>query len=90
MIDYIDANPNTEGFPKDKKVVYELYWSKSQVRARSHPHVTNVMSYMNNLWHASPESEICFDQNISYADRLRIRKAGDALFHLVLMQMGDH
>ena len=82
VIDYIDANPNTEGFPKDKKVVYELYWSKSQVRARSHPHVTNVMSYMNNLWHASPESEICFDQNISYADRLRIRKAGDALFSL--------
>lgn len=82
VIDYIDANPNTAGFPKDKKVVYELYWSKSQVRARSHPHVNTVMSYMNNLWHASPDSEICFDQNISYADRLRIRKAGDALFSL--------
>lgn len=82
VIDYIDVNPNTEGFPKDKKVVYELYWSKSQVRARSHPHVNTVMSYMNNLWHASPDSEICFDQNISYADRLRIRKAGDALFSL--------
>ncbi|CUM49389.1 unnamed protein product, partial [Debaryomyces fabryi] len=82
VIDYIDANPNTTGFPKDKKVVYELYWSKSQVRARSHPHVNTVMSYMNNLWHASPDSEICFDQNISYADRLRIRNAGDGLFSL--------
>ena len=49
------------------------------------------MSYMNNLWHASPESEICFDQNISYADRLRISEKQAMLFsHLVLMQMGDH
>ncbi|MDN6194683.1 MAG: DUF1479 domain-containing protein, partial [Alkalibacterium sp.] len=82
VIDYIDANPTTKGFPKDKKVVYELYWSKSQVRARSNPRLMTAMSYMNNLWHASPDSEICLDQNISYADRLRIRNAGDGLFSL--------
>lgn len=82
LLDYIGTNPNTKGFPKDKKVVYEIYWSKSQVKARSHPHMAIAMSYMNNLWHASPESEICLDQNVSYADRLRIRNPGDALFSL--------
>lgn len=80
--DYIDSNPNTKGFPKDKRVVYELYWSKSQIKARSHPNVEETMKFMNNLWVASPDTEICLDQNISYADRLRIRNAGDALFSL--------
>jgi hypothetical protein len=82
VIEYIEANPNTTGFPKDKKVVYELYWSMSQVRARSNPSLMKTLSYMNHLWHASPEAEVCFDQNISYADRLRIRHPGDALFSL--------
>lgn len=89
VIEYIEANPNTTGFPKDKKVVYELYWSMSQVRARSNPSLMKTLSYMNHLWHASPEAEVCFDQNISYADRLRIRHPGDALFPLGLMLMAD-
>jgi len=82
VIDYIDTNQNTKGFPKDKKVVYELYWSKSQVKARSNPRLMTASSYVNKIWHASPEAEICFDQNISYADRLRIRNPGDSLFSL--------
>lgn len=82
VIDYIDTNQNTKGFPKDKKVVYELYWSKSQVKARSNPRLMTASSYVNKIWHASPEAEICFDQNISYADRLRIRNLGDSLFSL--------
>lgn len=82
LVDYVDKNPNTKGFPKDKKVVYELYWSKPQIKARTHENMIKTNNFMNNLWHAAPDCEICLDQNVSYADRLRIRQAGDNLFSL--------
>lgn len=82
VIDYIGANPQTRGFPKDDKVVYELYWSKPQVKARSHPQLRDSMAFMNNLWHASPEARISLQHNVMYADRLRIRQPGDAMFAL--------
>lgn len=82
VIDYIDENPQTIGFPMNNKVVYELYWSKSQIKARGHPNMNSSMTFMNNLWHASREAEICLPQNLSYADRLRIRNPGDSLFSL--------
>lgn len=82
VLKYVEENPHTNGFPKDKKVVYELYWSKPQVKARSHPNLITTLNFMNGLWHASPEAEVCLQQNVSYADRLRIRNAGDDLFSL--------
>lgn len=82
VAEYIKTNPNTKGFPDKKPVVYELYWSKSQVKARSHPKLMKSMSFMNRLWNVSPDAKVCLDQNISYADRLRIRNAGDAFFSL--------
>lgn len=82
VIDYIEANPQTRGFPAKNKVVYELYWSKSQVKARSHPQLRRSLAFMNSLWHASPETRISLNQNIMYADRMRIRQPGDAMFSL--------
>lgn len=79
---YVETNPQTKGFPQDKKVVYELYWSPSQVKARSDPRMMKTLNFVNNLWHAEPQTEICLDQNLSYADRLRIRNAGDSMFSL--------
>lgn len=80
--EYVKANPQTKGFPQDKKVVYELYWSKSQVRARSDPRMIKTLNFVNHLWHADEKTEISLDQNLSYADRLRIRNAGDNMFSL--------
>lgn len=82
ILKYVADNPHTKAFPSDKKVVYELYWSKAQVRARSNPNLMATLSFANKLWHAQEDSEICLDQNILYADRLRIREGGDKLFAL--------
>lgn len=82
VLQYVKENPQTKGFPKDAKVVYELYWSRPQVRARAHPNMKKATRFMNNLFHADPQAEVLLDQNVSYADRLRIRQPGDAFFSL--------
>lgn len=82
VIEYIDKNPNTKGFPNDKKVVYELYWSKAQVRARSNANVRKTQLFMNQLWHADEDARISLHQNVMYADRMRIRQPGDKFFSL--------
>ena len=33
--DYVTANPHTKGFPEGDPQVFELYWSKAQLAARS-------------------------------------------------------
>ncbi|ODV85768.1 hypothetical protein CANARDRAFT_27861 [[Candida] arabinofermentans NRRL YB-2248] len=80
--EYIKNNPQTAGFPNNAKVVYELYWSKPQIKARSNPRLIKTLNFMNKLWHADDATEICLDENLSYADRLRIRNPGDRLFTL--------
>lgn len=80
--EYVKKNPNTTGFPKENPVVFELYWSKSQLKARSHSNLRAASKFANKLWHASAESEVCLDQNISYADRLSVRYPGDTQFSL--------
>lgn len=82
VLDYVAKNPTTKGFPRDSPVVYELYWSKPQIQARSHPGLMKSMNFMNHLWHADDDTLICLDKNLSYADRLRVRNAGDKLFSL--------
>lgn len=82
VIDYIENNPQTKGFPQNKKVVYELYWSKSQVRARSNANVRKTQNFMNKLWHAEENARISLDHNLMYADRMRIREPGDKVFAL--------
>lgn len=80
--EYIAQNPQTKGFPADKKVVYELYWSKAQIKARGHPNTRKSTDFVNSLWHASPETRISLANNLVYADRLRIRPPGDTSFNL--------
>ena len=80
--DYIRQNPHTKAFPQDKPVVYELYWSPSQIRARAHPRVAETLAFANSFWHASPSARVSLKENIIYADRLRIRQPGDTRFAL--------
>ncbi|CAF2815217.1 unnamed protein product [Rotaria sp. Silwood2] len=80
--DYIRQNPHTRAFPQDKPVVFELYWSPSQIRARANPRVVETLAFANSLWHASPSTLISLKENTIYADRLRIRQPGDAQFAL--------
>lgn len=71
--EYITSNPSTGGFPANDIQVYETYWSKAQVTARSHPNMLAAHRAMNGAWSAEPEDPIVLSEPLSYADRLRIR-----------------
>lgn len=69
----------------DDPQVWELYWTKGQVTARSHPNFVAVSNALNKIWHASDETAIDLSTNVTYCDRLRIRQPGDTSFAL-----GEH
>lgn len=71
--DYIKANPQTGGFPAKNIQVYEMYWSRAQLEARSHPNVLAAQRAMNLVWTADEADPVVLNQPVSYADRLRIR-----------------
>lgn len=76
------------GFPDDNPQVYELYWSKAQVAARSHPALLDASQAILSLWKQPATSDLPIDNladmttPLTYADRLRIRQPGDAKFAL--------
>ncbi|WVR03850.1 hypothetical protein IAU60_000847 [Kwoniella sp. DSM 27419] len=80
--EYIKANPQVKGFPKDDKQVFELYWSKVQLAARSHPRALAVQRALLTLFSHPPDYPISLGTPLTYADRLRIRHPGDAQFAL--------
>jgi len=59
-----------------------VYWSKAQFEARSHPNLNLATGAVNQLWHADEGTAIDFKTNVTYCDRLRIRKPGDKSFTL--------
>ncbi|WWC97020.1 hypothetical protein V866_003897 [Kwoniella sp. B9012] len=80
---YIKDNPSVKGFPKDDKQVFELYWSKTQLIARSHPRSFQVQKSLLKLFSADEgDREVSLHVPLSYADRLRIRHPGDSQFSL--------
>ena len=69
--------------------MYEIYWSKSQMRARTHPNMHAVMKALLGLWHSLPEEDaesakiaeesgLNLTQPLMYVDRLRMRPPGDS------------
>lgn len=80
---YIGNHSNElQGFPVNNPQVWEVYWSKSQVAARSHPNFNTAALALNKIWHADENTVIDLDKNLAYCDRLRIRKAQDHSFAL--------
>lgn len=81
---YISENkPKVRAFPADDPAVYELYWSPSQVAARAHPNIIATQKFLQSLWHTTePATPLSLQHPITYADRLRIRRPGDAKFAL--------
>lgn len=71
--DYVKANPSTRGFPAGDIQVYELYWSKAQLEARSHENMLLVQSALNRVWKKTPEDKVVLTESASYCDRLRMR-----------------
>ncbi|KAG9929329.1 DUF1479-domain-containing protein, partial [Aureobasidium melanogenum] len=77
--EYIKANPQTKSFSQQ---VFELYWSKSQIRARGHPNLLKAQQFLLSFWHSKDPNALFSDTPISYCDRLRMREPGDAKFAL--------
>ncbi|OQE32550.1 hypothetical protein PENFLA_c001G05318 [Penicillium flavigenum] len=80
---YFDGH-SFKGFPSDaeKKVIYESYWSPSQVKARSHPNMLAAQSWMNQLYRADADQKIDLSVPLTYCDRVQIRPPGDKHFGL--------
>ncbi|KAJ6566776.1 hypothetical protein B0H19DRAFT_1352465 [Mycena capillaripes] len=88
--EYVAANPgqphmlcvsSCAGFPADNIQVFELYNTRSQMRARTHPNILETQRALLSLWH-DRSGEVRLDTPTSYFDRLRIRFPGDAKFTL--------
>ncbi|KAJ5090623.1 hypothetical protein N7532_009307 [Penicillium argentinense] len=83
MRQYVAAHP-FKGYPSDteNKVIYESYWSPSQVKARSHPNMLATQSWMNQLYSADADQKVDLSVPLSYCDRVQIRPPGDQTFAL--------
>ncbi|KAG1788641.1 DUF1479-domain-containing protein [Suillus plorans] len=77
--EYITANP-VKGFPANDIQVYELYNSKAQIAARTHPAILRTQQELLQFWHDPSNKHVGFSTPISYFDRLRIRTPGDSSF----------
>ncbi|KAG2188253.1 hypothetical protein INT44_001006 [Umbelopsis vinacea] len=82
VLDYIAKHPGIDGFPAKNPQIWELYWTKGQAKARSHPNFLTVSTALNQIWHASDEAAIDLSTNVTYCDRLRLRESGDKSFNL--------
>ena len=56
-------------------------WTKSQVRARSHPNILSATVWLNKLYHVKNGDQektdgVDLDTPLTYADRFRIRRPG--------------
>ena len=79
----IAANLILIAFPPNDPQVFELYWSSSQVKARSHLNLLATQRMLMETWHSKdPAAAISTSHPVSYADRVRIRQPGDAGFAL--------
>lgn len=79
---YIAANPHTKAFPPRDPQVWEVYWSRAQVRARGHADFLRTQRFLMGFWSAGEEALVSTAHPISYADRLRLRMPGDTQFAL--------
>src|SRR5271168_444601 len=64
------------GWPSETPFVLGLYWSPTQLAARSHPHQLRLQRELNSWWHDSPTNPTTSADPLSYADAVRIRPPG--------------
>ncbi|KAH9481804.1 Tubulin beta-2 chain [Psilocybe cubensis] len=80
--EFVTVNSTVEGLPEGDKQFFQLYWTKPQVQARSHPNVLAATVWLNNLYTVSSQERastlegVDLSVPLTYADRFRIRKPG--------------
>ncbi|KAK4496205.1 hypothetical protein PRZ48_012185 [Zasmidium cellare] len=81
--DYTLRHRAVGGRPLSNPTFWLLYWTRPQVQARSHPEILRAMNSVMKLWHVEDDSlPIDMDSQVHYADRFRIRRAGDKEYSL--------
>lgn len=78
LVDFCKEHPETAGytFPNPASW-YNVFWSKPQVEARSHPNMQKLMNLMSKQFYVKdPNTLIDLDTQIVYGDRIRIREPG--------------
>ncbi len=65
-----------------KPQIFGIYWSKPQMQARQAPELAATREWLNRLWHWPTESGITANHECVYADRVRMREAGDSTIGL--------
>lgn len=82
LLQFVDANPNAPGWPKEEKQLFEIYWAKPQVEARAHPNMLATCKKLNQMYQAKSSNtekvpkEVDLSTPLTYADRWRNRKTG--------------
>ncbi len=78
---YLAANKDkVSGWPKETPFILRMYFSPTQVAARSHPNMLKLSRELNSWWrHESDESVY---EPLSYADGIRIRPPGQPFYGL--------
>ena len=64
--------------------MYEIYWSKPQMRARQHTNMYTVQKALLRLWTKDKDNDMDVDleKPVMYIDRLRIRPPGGWIIHM--------
>lgn len=80
---YFDAEKDPEldkyfsSLQAGKPQIFGIYWSQPQVAARQSPELAATRAWLNGLWTWPADGHIVPNHECSYADRVRMREAGD-------------
>ena len=84
--EYIELNHKVNGhkiygFPEDNPQVYEIYWSKPQIKVRQDENMLAGIQFANGLWTLNGQN--INTKPVMYCDRLRIRDPHDNSFNFL-------
>ncbi|CAN3367356.1 hypothetical protein DICA4_F06040 [Diutina catenulata] len=77
LVEFCKKHPETAGYTFPNPTAwYNVFWTKAQNEARSHPNIQKVVKVMSRQFYASPETLLDVDSQVVYGDRIRIRPPG--------------
>ncbi|KAI1252415.1 hypothetical protein MGN70_006990 [Eutypa lata] len=74
---YVQENKGAiDGWPAEAPFLLSLYWSRTQMEARTHPRAMALHRALNEMWHDDDDTGKAFAEPLVYADAVRIRPPG--------------
>ncbi|KAI2607211.1 DUF1479-domain-containing protein [Hypoxylon fragiforme] len=74
---YVQENQGViSGWPAETPFILQLYWSRTQMEARTHPRAMALHQALNEMWHDDDDAGKAFASPLVYADAARIRPPG--------------